>query len=156
METNFKEYNTQASWSPQQYQLYEGRVVTPQSSRQQLPRPQYVGQPQHGAGQKPKAAVKMPKARTLALANTLKRWLAIASIVSFGTFGGLVALHQVGTTTQTSSSSSTNSTSSSSSQNGNNFLQQQGGNTGGTSSSSTNNSSTSSSSSSAISGTHTS
>ncbi len=151
METNLKEYNTRASWSPQQNQLYEGRVATPQSSRQQLPRPQNAGLPQRGVGQKPKAPVKMPKARVLALANTLKRWLAIASIVSFGTFGGLVALHQVGTTTQTTSSSSTNSTSSSSSQNSNSFLQQQGGNTGGTSSSST-----SSSSSTAVSGTHTS
>src|SRR5713226_9265669 len=75
METNLKEYNTRASWSPQQNQLYEGRVATPQSSRQQLPRPQYVGQPQRGVGQKPKAPVKMPKARVLALANTLKRWL---------------------------------------------------------------------------------
>jgi hypothetical protein len=80
----------------------------------------------------------MPRARALALTNTLKRWLVIASIVGFGAFGGLVAFHQVGTTaSQTSSTSSnTNSTSSSSSQNSNNFLNQQGGNTSGTSSSS--------------------
>jgi len=135
METNLKEYNTRASWSPPQNQLYEGRVVTPQSNRQQLPRPQYVGQPQYGVGQKPKAAVKMPKARVLALANTLKRWLAIASIVSFGTFGGLVALHQVGTTATTSQTSSTSSQTSSS-QNNNSFFNQ-GGNNFGTSSSST-------------------
>jgi hypothetical protein len=96
--------------------------------------------------------MKMPKARALALANTLKRWLAVASIMVFGTFGGLVALHQIGTTTQTSSgSSNTNSSSSSSSQNSNSYFNQQGGNTSGTSSSSTN-----SSSSTPVSGTHTS
>jgi hypothetical protein len=90
-----------------------------------------------------KAPQKMPKARVLALTNTLKKWLAIASIVGFGTLSGLVAFHQVGTaTTQTSSGTSkTNSTTSSSSNNSNSFLQQQGGNTGGTSSSSTTNSS---------------
>src|SRR6266852_1879254 len=98
------------------------------------------------------ASQKMPKQRVLALANTLKKWLAIASIVGFGTFGGLVAFHQVGTTTQTSSASSqTKSTSSSSSKNNNNFLQQQGGNTGGSSKSST-----SKSSSTAVTGTSTS
>jgi hypothetical protein len=90
-----------------------------------------------------KTPQKMPKARVLALTNTLKKWLAIASIVSFGTLSGLVAFHQVGTTAaQTSSgSSTTNSTTSSSSKNSNSFLQQQGGNTGGTSSSSTSSSS---------------
>ena len=90
-----------------------------------------------------RAPQKMPKARVLALTNTLKKWLAIASIVGFGTLSGLVAFHQVGTTaTQTSSGSSkTNSTTNSSSNNSNSFLQQQGGNTGGTSSSSTTNSS---------------
>jgi hypothetical protein len=110
-----------------------------------------------------KAPQKMPKARVLALTNTLKKWLAIASIVGFGTLSGLVAFHQVGTTTaQTSSGSSkTNSTTSSSTKNSNSFLQQQGGNTGGTSSSSTaksstTKSSTSSSSSTPVTGTGTS
>ena len=139
METNPYEYDTTVPWRPQQNQLYEGGPVTAQDSQQQLPRPQNQGLRQKSVGQKPRAPEKMPKARVLALANTLKRWLAVASIVGFGTFGGLVALHQVGTTTsQTSSGSSkTNSTSSSSSQNSNNFLNQQGGNTSGTSSSST-------------------
>jgi hypothetical protein len=105
-----------------------------------------------------RAPQKMPKARVLALTNTLKKWLAIASIVGFGTLSGLVAFHQVGTTTtQTSSGSSkTNSTTNSSSNNSNSFLQQQGGNTGGTSSSSTTSSSTSSSSSTPVTGTGTS
>ena len=158
METNSKDFDTRASWIPQQNQLYEGRYVNPQTSRQQLPRPQNAGQPARDVGQKPRAPEKMPKARALALANTLKRWLAIASIVGFGTFGGLVALHQVSSTTTTSQStqtssgsSSTNSSSSSSSQNSNSFFNQQGGNTSGTSSSSS-----SSSSSAPVSGTHTS
>ena len=146
METNSKDFDTRASWIPRQNQLYEGRYVSPQTGRQQLSRPQNAGQPTRDMGQKPRAPEKMPKARALALANTLKRWLAIASIVGFGTFGGLVALHQVSSTTTTSQSTSTNSSSSSSSQNSNGFLNQQGGNTSGTSSSS----------SAPVSGTHTS
>ena len=155
METHPYEYDRTLSGTPQQNQFYQNRLVTVQNE-QRLPRPQNQGLPKHSVGQKPRAPEKMPKARALALANTLKRWLAVASIVGFGTFGGLVALHQVGTTasqsTQSSSgSSNTSSTSSSSSQNSNNFLNQQGGNTSGTSSSST-----SSSSSTPVSGTHTS
>ena len=155
METNPKDYDTRASWIPQRNQHYEGGPVTAQVGQQQLPRPHNQGLSQHSVGQKPTAPEKMPKARVLALANKLKRWLAVASIVGFGTFGGLVAFHQISTTTsQTSSGSSkTNSTSSSSSQNSNNFLNQQGGNTSGTSSSSTKSSSTSSSSSTPVTGT---
>src|SRR5437667_413116 len=93
METNLKDNDIRASRIPQQNQLYEGRFVTSQNGRQQLPQPQDAGLPQRAVGQKPRAPEKMPKKRALALANTLKRWLAIASIVSFGTFGGLVALH---------------------------------------------------------------
>ena len=143
METHPKDYDTRASWTPRQNQLYESRFVTAQAGQQQLPGSQNPGLTQHGAGQTPRAPETMPRARALALANTLKRWLVIASIVGFGAFGGLVAFHQAGTTaSQTSSASSkTNSTSSSSSQNSNNFLNQQGGNTSGTSSSSTSSSS---------------
>ena len=151
METISKDFDTRASWIPRQNQLYEGSYVSPQTGRQQLSRPQNAGQPTRVMGQKSRAPEKMPKARALALANTLKRWLAIASIVGFGTFGGLVALHQVSSTTTTSQSTSTNSSSSSSSQNSNGFFKQQGGNTSGTSSSSS-----SSSSSAPVSGTHTS
>ena len=141
METNPKDYDTRATWTPQQNQHYEGRLVTAQDVQQQIPRAQNQGLPQHSMGQKPRASEKMPRTRALALANTLKRWLAVASIVGFGTLGGLVAFHQVGTTTSqstqsSSGSSKTNSTSSSSSQNSNNFLKQQGGNTSGTTSTS--------------------
>ena len=143
METHPYQNDTHLPWIPQQNQLYEGGPVTAQDSQQQLPRPQNQGLRQKSVGQKPRVPEKMPKARVLALANKLKRWLAVASIVGFGAFGGLVAFHQAGTTaSQTSSASSkTNSTSSSSSQNSNNFLNQQGGNTSGTSSSSTSSSS---------------
>jgi hypothetical protein len=156
METNPYQYDTSLPWMPQQNQVYAGEDVTPQTAQQRLPRPQSQGRSQSSAGQRPRAAEKMPKARALALANTLKRWLAVASIVGFCTISGLAAFHQVGTTstqsTQSSSGSSkTNSTSSSSSQNSNNFLNQQGGNTSGTSSSSS-----SSSSSTPVTGTSTS
>ncbi len=141
METHSYKYDTTIPWIPQQNQVYEGGGVTPRVDQQQLPRPQNQGLPQRSGGQKPRAAEKMPKARALALANTLKRWLAVASIVSFGTISGLVAFHQVGTAASqsaqsSSGSSNTNSTSSSSSQNSNSFFNQQGGNTSGTSSSS--------------------
>jgi hypothetical protein len=156
METHPYEYDT--PWIPQQNQPYEGRLGNAQAGRQQFPRPQHPELSQRGVGQKPKAPEKMPKARALALARTLKKWLAVASIVGFGTFSGLVALHQVGTTTNqsthtSSKSSQTTSTSSSTSQNSNNFLKQQGGNTSGTSSSSQG---SSTSSSTPVSGTSTS
>ena len=150
MQTNLNDYDKRASWIPPQNQLYTSRFVTSQDGRSQFALPQHLAQTQRPTGQKPGAPEKMPKARAMALANRLKRGLAIASLVGFGTFGGLVALHQVGTTsTQSSTNSSSNS--SSSSQNSNSILNQQGGNTSGTSSSST-----SSSSSSTVSGTHTS
>lgn len=144
METNPKDYDARATWIPPQNRLFEGGPVTAQDGQQQLPRLQNQEMRQQNVGQKPKVPEKMPKARVLALSNTLKRWLAVASIIGFGTFGGLVAFHQVGTTaSQTSSGSSkANSTSSSSSQNSNNFLKQQGGNSSGTTSSSTTSSST--------------
>jgi hypothetical protein len=158
MQTNRNDYDTRPSWIPPQNQPYTSQFATSQNGEPQFALPRNLAPTQRPAGQKPKAPEKMPKARAIALANKFKKGLAIASLVGFGTFGGLVALHQIGTTasqsTQTSSGSSssksTNSSSSSSSQNSNSFLNQQGGNTSGTSSSS------SSSSSSTVTGTHTS
>ena len=159
MGTNPYEYDTTLPWIPLQNQLYQNKPAATQNEHQ-LSQSQSQKLPQHGIGQKPGTQVKMPKARALALANSLKRLLAVASIVGFGMFGGLVAMHQVSTTTQstqsTSGSSTTSSKSSSSSQNSNNFLNQQGGNTSGTSSSSTSSSSTNSSSSTPVTGTSTS
>jgi len=138
MKTNPYEYDRNPPWTPQQNQFYQNKPAAA-LNEQQLSQSQNQKLPQSGVGQKPGTQVKMPKARALALANTLKRTLAVASIVGFGMFGGLVAMHQVSTTTtqstqSTSGSSTTSSKSSSSSQNSNNFLNQQGGNTSGTSS----------------------
>ena len=164
MGTNPYEYDRSVPWIPQQNQYYAEReaAVRPrqQPSNLQNQRPQQKGQ-----GQKPKP---MPKARTLALVHTFKKWLVVASFVGFGTLSGLAAFHQVAATTtttasqtkQTTSSSSQKSTTSSSSSSG--FLGQQGGNNFGTGSSSqgsnSNSSSTSgsSSSSSPVSGSQTS
>jgi hypothetical protein len=146
METNPYTYDR----PQQQNQLYQNNPVA--QNEQLFIQPQNLKTPKRSAGQKPGTQTKMPKARVLELANTLKRTLAVASIIGFGMFGGLVAMHQVGTTitqsTQsTSGSSNTSSNSSSSSQNSNNFFNQQGGNTSGTSKS-TSSSSTSNSTSS--------
>jgi hypothetical protein len=139
METNPYEYDRTPQWTPQQKQAYQNRPE--EAYNTQILQSQNQKLTQRSVGQKPGTPVKMPKARALALANTLKRTLAVASIIGFGMFGGLVAMHQVSTTTtkstqSTSGSSNTSSKSSSSSQNSNNFLNQQGGNTGGTSSTS--------------------
>src|SRR5579864_5929857 len=112
METNVNSYDTRSSRIPQQNQLYQGRVTTPQNNRQTFQQPLYPGQaqravgqisgtPQRGAAiaplaQKPKAPAKMPKAQALAMANTFKRWLVVASFVGFGTFSTLAAFHQIG------------------------------------------------------------
>jgi hypothetical protein len=139
METNQYKYDRTQPWTPLQNQVYQNRSAA--QNEQQLIQSQNQKVPHRNVGQKPGTQVKMSKGRALALANTLKRSLAVASIIGFGMFGGLVAMHQVSTTTtqstqSTSGSSNTSSTSSSSSQNSNNFLKQQGGNTSGTSSSS--------------------
>src|SRR2546421_12431514 len=154
METNPYEYDTSVQWRPQQNQLYEGRYVSPRTGQQQPPVLQNQRPQLRSGNQKPKPPEKMPKARALALARSFKRWLVVASLVSFGTFSGLVAVHQVGSTSVASQSSSTSSNSSqttssssnSSTQNSSSSLNQQGGNNIGSSSSSQ----------SPVSGTHTS
>ena len=142
METNPYEYNRTTTWTSQQNQLYQNKPGAARNG-QQLLQSQNQKLPRRSVGQKPGTQVKMPKARALALANTFKRMLAVASIIGFGMFGGLVAMHHVSTTTtqstqSTSGSTNTSSKSSSSSQNSNNFFNQQGGNTSGTNSTSSN------------------
>ena|SRR2546421_4423542 len=142
METNPYEYDRTIPWIPQQNQLYEGRYVTERASQQRSSVLQNQRPQQRRVDQKPKPPERMPKARALALARTLKKWLVIASLVSFGTFSGLVAYHQVSTTNTANHTSSGSSqatpasTSSSSSQNSNGFFNQQGGNNFGSSNSS--------------------
>jgi hypothetical protein len=137
METNPYEYNRTPPRALQHNQLYQNRPGEAQNGQHPV-QSQNQHLSQRSGGQKPGTMAKMPKARALALANALKRTLAVASIIGFGMFGGLVAMHQIGTTTtqSTSGSSNTSSKSSSSSQNSNSFLNQQGGNTSGTSSTS--------------------
>lgn len=167
METNPYEYNGTIPWIPQQNQLYEGNYTTASTGQQRPAVLQNLKPQQRSVDQKPKPPKPMPKARALALARTFKKWLVIASLVSFGTFSGLVAFHQVGTAaTQTSSASSQKtptttaqktSTTTASSQNGSSFLNQQGGNNFGSSNSSQGSTSGSSNSSQApVSGSHTS
>ncbi|MGZ3644590.1 MAG: hypothetical protein ACXVCM_12140 [Ktedonobacteraceae bacterium] len=133
METNPYEHDRTSQWIPQQNQVFQNRPAAAQNGLQSV-----QSHNQKLPSQKPGAQAKMPKARTLALANALKRTLAVASMIGFGMFGGLVAMHQVSTTTtttqSTSGSSNTSSNSNSSSQNSNSFFNQQGGNTSGTSS----------------------
>ena len=133
METNPYEYDRTSQGTPQQNQLFQYRPAAAQNGQQSV-----QSHNQKLPDQKPGTRAKMPKAQALALVNALKRTLAVASIIGFGIFGGLVAMHQVSTiTTQsTSGSSNTSSNSNSSSQNSNNFFNQQGGNTSGTSSTS--------------------
>ncbi len=132
METNPYEYDRTSEGTPQQNQLFQYRPAAAQNGQQSV-----QSHNQKLPGQKPGTRAKMPKAQALALVNALKRTLAVASIIGFGIFGGLVAMHQVSTTTQsTSGSSNTSSNSNSSSQNSNSFFNQQGGNTSGTSSTS--------------------
>ncbi len=140
METNPYEYSTTVPWIPQQNQLYESAYVTTRSGSQRPPVSQNQGLAQRGVGQKSKPPERMPKARALALVHTFKKWLVVASIVSFGTFSGLAAFHQVSTTSQaTNTSSGTSqktSTTTTSSQSSNSFLNQQGSNNFGSSNSS--------------------
>jgi hypothetical protein len=130
METNPYEYDRTVPWIPQQHV----------GSQFIAPRPPVGAQFIAPTGApKPKSPERMPKARALALARTLKKWLVIASFVSFGTLSGLVAFHQVGITTSNTNQSSTKSsqvtaTATPSSSNG--FFDQQGGNNLGSSNSS--------------------
>jgi hypothetical protein len=142
METNPYKYSTTVPWIPRQNQLYESAYVTTPSGSQRPSDSQNQGLAQRGVGQKSKPPERMPKARALALVRTFKKWLVVASIVSFGTFSGLAAFHQVSTTTTskaTNTSSGTSqktSTTTSSSQSSNSFLNQQGSNNFGSSNSS--------------------
>jgi hypothetical protein len=141
METNPYKYSTTVPWIPRQNQLYESAYVTTRTGSQRPPDSQNQGLAQRGVGQKSKPPERMPKARALALVRTFKKWLVVASVVSFGTFSGLAAFHQVSTTTSkaTNTSSGTSqktSTTTSSSQSSNSFLNQQGSNNFGSSNSS--------------------
>ncbi len=148
METNPYDYDTTASWTAQHNQLYEGNYVAARTAQQRPPVPQNQGAKQQGGVQKPKPPKPMPKARALALAHTLKKWVVATSLLGFLSFNGLIAFHQTGNTTSQSTSTSSktsqtttatsSSSATSSSQNSSGFFKQQGGsNFGGSSSSQT-------------------
>jgi hypothetical protein len=147
METNPYDYNRQIPWVPQQHPSNEDRKTTNSIGRNEATRPRLNPPVQQS---KPEG---MPKARAMALAQTLKKWIVVASLVSFSTLSGLVALHPVSaaastssnrtsnnTKSSTSSSQTTSSTSSSSqnddSSNSSSFFNQPGGNNFGSSNSS--------------------
>ena len=166
MERNPYEYNNYEQFVPwqSQQQQYEGSH-TVRHTLQRNPVLQAQRPSQGGAGQKPKLAKPMPKARALELVSKFKKWIIVASLATFVSIGGCAAFQQVSATTNTTSSNtaaastSSNSTSSTSSNtaaastssaqqssnNNSSFLNQGGSNIGSTGSSS-----------SAVSSTHTS
>jgi hypothetical protein len=92
METN--PYDITVPWMPEQNQWIEDRSITIRNSQ---PRPSLLEtsiQQLRGEDQKLKRVGRMSKAEALALVSTLKKWLIVASLVSFGVFSGLVAQHQ--------------------------------------------------------------
>src|SRR5437763_3820653 len=100
METNPYEYDRSIPWTPQQNQFYQGSYIPARTSQQPFPVLQnqqregrhpersegsYQRPPQRVVNQKPTSPQRISKAQALALARTLKKWLVIASLVSFGT-----------------------------------------------------------------------
>jgi len=126
--------------------------MTMETNPSQYNKLNYTGQQQKDLKQSPKKPAAMPKARTLALAHTLKKWLTVASLVGFGTFSGLIAYHQLGSATTTSGTSQTTTATPTATQNSNNFFQQ-GGNNIGTTTATPTPTSTSTTSSAPVSGT---
>lgn len=148
----YANYDQSIYGKPQPDVTHAGNAFPTRPAQQQYAAPESQLVQQGAVSQKPKQVKPkpMPKARALALVNTLKKSLVVASLAAFVSFGGLAAFHQVGTT-------ASNTASTSSSQNsGKNILKQSGGTKVGTSSSSNGTSSSSSSStsssSSAVSG----
>ena len=127
--------NLRGQWiAPQgQGQRFEG---TPSSIPTIQQRPVMQSQiPQQKSTVQPpkKRPAPMPKARTLALLHTMKKWLVVSSLVGFGTFGGLIAHAQLSSTAAaTASTTGTTTTTKSTTQSGNNFFQQGGTNIGTT------------------------
>jgi hypothetical protein len=119
MATNPYPYNQSLPWEPQPYESnYTATHTNQTAAAPQVPRSLSAG-----AGQKPKAAKSMAKARALGLVHRFKRGLVVASLAGFMTFGGLAAFHHVGTTTSGTTATASHTTSTSSSQkSSNNFL----------------------------------
>jgi len=102
------DYNVQVPWSSSQNQYHEKTALAAYRGQQQSPLPTERVQSQRVG-----AMERLPKDCVLALAQELKRWLVIASLVGFDTFCSLVAVQQVEAeaiqTTQLSADSSQSS-----------------------------------------------
>jgi hypothetical protein len=112
MEPNPYEYNNYKHFNPlpQQSQGFVGENAGAPTSSQHSTNPPDQRSVQ---AQKARTPERMPKARAQALARRFKRWVAVASIVGFGTLSGVIAYHQLSTTTattQTSASASSTTT----------------------------------------------
>jgi hypothetical protein len=135
METNPYEYDTTIPWMPQQNQVVEDRDATASASRRHLS-VEYTPIPPHAEwDQKILQPARMPKAQAVALARTFKKWLIVASLVSFGTLSGLVAYHQLNVPANQAPSGPAQVTPATPSSSGG-FFDQQGGNNFGSSNSS--------------------
>lgn len=95
METN--PYDITVPWTPQQNQWTEERYISARNSQQWSSVLETSMQQLRDGDQKLKLVGRMPKAEALALVSTFKKWLIVASLVSFGVFSGLVAYHQADT-----------------------------------------------------------
>lgn len=144
MATNSYPYHNNDQPLPWEPQPYEGsytartnqRPTAPQAQRVQRQSGNGIVAPlaqrslQGNAGQKPKPAKPMAKARASELVHRFKRGLVVMSLAGFLAFGGLAASHHVGAATSETSATSSHTTSTSSSQKSSNtFLNQNGGNT---------------------------
>lgn len=84
------DYNAQVPWKSPQNQYHEKTALAAYRDQQQLPqRMERVQKQRVGVMER------MPKDCVLALAQELKRWLVVASLVGFDTFSSLVAVQQV-------------------------------------------------------------
>ena len=127
METN--RYNDHRYNNVESLSMGQQQFVTPA----QTYRPQ-----QRVEQQKPRPAQRMPKAQAQSLSRNLKKAVAVASVLGFGAFSGLIAYHQINAATTTTATTTTPSSTQSSQSTGNSssFFNQQGDSNVGTSSTS--------------------
>src|SRR5437762_13376047 len=92
METN--PYDITVPWMPQQNQWTEDRYITTRYSQQRSSLLETSMQQLRDGDQKLRLVGRMSKAEALALVNKFKKWLIIASLVTFSVFSGLVAYQQ--------------------------------------------------------------
>lgn len=97
METN--PYDITVPWTPQWTHWTEDRYISTHHGQQRSSILETSMQQLRDGDQKLKQVERMPKAEALALVSTFKKWLIVASLVSFGVFSGLVAYHQTSTVT---------------------------------------------------------